>query len=570
MSSSYKSWTKEEDERLIKVLEMMKERGEVEDVGAPPGSNGAQTSKSKFWTDVSRQVTQRSAKQCRERWKNSLDPSIAQASWSIEEDLTLLRWQDELGNKWSQIASYMPGRTENGVKTRFKSIERARKRQWSPQDDALLLQLYRQHGPQWLTIQRLLPSRSVHGVKVRYRSLISGTTQKSVPLGNAEQSLPYDFRTYWDKGNKQLSASKQRTTTDRTIQYGQYPPHQEHAYHSQQEEPHHKNQYHQHQRQPQQSTQEYRQTQIEPQHHYQQQHHPQREHAPYPSHIQYNYRVPPQQMPHNGQQDSGNKLEYDQPLQGTKQERTVYQDDGVLKPPRAKRVKKIDLYVSMISNSEDNFSHNSSKGGQTNALGHGNNLLVRGPSIVPGFIPGPEQTAKLAGITAYSQQRRQRFTSKTDEALGNVSPRGPLRKDTSQSFPDEKPYSPVFHFSSGTKHLVREQAHAPELTQLPPSSFQQSAPGPGLPQVENQYTNHHEQRAEQPIHSRLPQEDVGKQGPQPSQNSGNFASIIGDMLETARNASGIPAGEVDEFENSLVDILEDVDDAPLLPFHAEN
>jgi len=63
---------------------------------------------------------------------------------------------------------------------------------------------------------------------------------------------------------------------------------------------------------------------------------------------------------------------------------------------------------------------------------------------------------------------------------------------------------------------------------------------------------------------------VGKQGPQPSQNSGNFASIIGDMLETARNASGIPAGEVDEFENSLVDILEDVDDAPLLPFHAEN
>ena len=39
--------------------------------------------------------------------------------------------QRRLGNRWAFIASMLPGRTENAVKTRFKSIMRAKRREWS-------------------------------------------------------------------------------------------------------------------------------------------------------------------------------------------------------------------------------------------------------------------------------------------------------------------------------------------------------------------------------------------------------------------------------------------------------
>ena len=60
----------------------------------------------------------RTSKQCRERWAHHLDPSINRGPYSAEEDKTILELQAQMGNKWSEIARMMPGRTENAVKVR--------------------------------------------------------------------------------------------------------------------------------------------------------------------------------------------------------------------------------------------------------------------------------------------------------------------------------------------------------------------------------------------------------------------------------------------------------------------
>jgi len=98
-------WSQEEDDKLLMLLEAQ--------------------GKEKSWTKIAEHIPGRTAKQCRERWHLNLDPSINRGPWTKQEDDILLGLHAKIGNKWAEIKRSLPGRTENGVKSRFKSIQRA-------------------------------------------------------------------------------------------------------------------------------------------------------------------------------------------------------------------------------------------------------------------------------------------------------------------------------------------------------------------------------------------------------------------------------------------------------------
>ncbi|OMO70040.1 hypothetical protein CCACVL1_19130, partial [Corchorus capsularis] len=76
----------------------------------------------KNWKKISEVVPGRTQVQCRERWVNSLDPSLNFGSWTKEEDSRLKIAIKKHGYCWSKIAASMPSRTDNQCWRYGKSI----------------------------------------------------------------------------------------------------------------------------------------------------------------------------------------------------------------------------------------------------------------------------------------------------------------------------------------------------------------------------------------------------------------------------------------------------------------
>ncbi|KAJ0106596.1 hypothetical protein Patl1_19692 [Pistacia atlantica] len=76
----------------------------------------------KNWKKIAQFVPGRTQVQCRERWVNSLDPSVNRGEWTEEEDLMLEAALEEHGYSWSKVAAALPGRTDNQCWRRWKYL----------------------------------------------------------------------------------------------------------------------------------------------------------------------------------------------------------------------------------------------------------------------------------------------------------------------------------------------------------------------------------------------------------------------------------------------------------------
>jgi len=71
------------------------------------------------WSELATFLPGRTGKQCRERWHNQLNPAISKEPWTEEEDRIILREYAQCGPRWADIAAELRGRTDNAVKNRW-------------------------------------------------------------------------------------------------------------------------------------------------------------------------------------------------------------------------------------------------------------------------------------------------------------------------------------------------------------------------------------------------------------------------------------------------------------------
>ncbi|CAL5194906.1 unnamed protein product [Lathyrus oleraceus] len=82
------------------------------------------------WSSVPKQAgLQRCGKSCRLRWINYLRPDLKRGTFSQEEENLIIELHSVLGNRWSQIAAQLPGRTDNEIKNLWNSCLKKKLRQ---------------------------------------------------------------------------------------------------------------------------------------------------------------------------------------------------------------------------------------------------------------------------------------------------------------------------------------------------------------------------------------------------------------------------------------------------------
>ncbi|KAK7356212.1 hypothetical protein VNO80_15479 [Phaseolus coccineus] len=84
------------------------------------------------WSSVPKLAgLQRCGKSCRLRWINYLRPDLKRGAFSQQEENMIIELHAVLGNRWSQIAAQLPGRTDNEIKNLWNSCLKKKLRQRS-------------------------------------------------------------------------------------------------------------------------------------------------------------------------------------------------------------------------------------------------------------------------------------------------------------------------------------------------------------------------------------------------------------------------------------------------------
>lgn len=126
----------------------------------------------------------------------SMNPAItpqgllpSRTKFCPEEDRRLRELVDQYGtNDWAKIALALGGRTARQCRERYKNFLQPSlvNGPWTPEEDELLIRLYHHYGPNWVAMHRIhFPTRSNNNIKNHWAILAPQLMKMTSHLRNA-------------------------------------------------------------------------------------------------------------------------------------------------------------------------------------------------------------------------------------------------------------------------------------------------------------------------------------------------------------------------------------------------
>lgn len=151
-------WTKEEDERLLNVI------------------NSAKVGEFIPWTKVASYMGDRNHCQIYNRYVNCLDPKLVKGRFSKEEDLLIVAGIEVFGATYKEMASLMSNRSHNQIRERYERHllnKTAKTGSFSLEEDERLLKLVDKHGERnFALVAKEMKTRSRTQVRQRYNCIM--------------------------------------------------------------------------------------------------------------------------------------------------------------------------------------------------------------------------------------------------------------------------------------------------------------------------------------------------------------------------------------------------------------
>jgi hypothetical protein len=130
----------------------------------------------KQWSVVASQIPNRTATQVASRWDKCINPTLTKGQFTSQEDQTIVSFVEEQGTKaWPKLATLLPHRTAKQCRERwFNHLDpKVVKTPWTAEEDQQIFDSFVAQGPKWALIAQSIPGRSDNAIKNRWNASIS-------------------------------------------------------------------------------------------------------------------------------------------------------------------------------------------------------------------------------------------------------------------------------------------------------------------------------------------------------------------------------------------------------------
>lgn len=151
-------WNKDEDKLLIKYVEQFNEKN---------------------WKEVASKFYNKNILQCFSRYKR-IRPGIKRGTWQQDEDIKILKLIQKYGTSWSQISKELNTRTAKQIRDRYLNVldPKINKNKFSFSEECHIIRMYKSIGSKWALIAKEFPHRTANMIKNRFYSSIKKKLSK--------------------------------------------------------------------------------------------------------------------------------------------------------------------------------------------------------------------------------------------------------------------------------------------------------------------------------------------------------------------------------------------------------